>query len=119
MKKLIIADIALLLCSKLAKLPAALFAFLAKIPIIGKVFGLISKMFLLFGKFLIIPFYVLTAVLTVMLLLKLIKRIKKKKAQKIGSYDLPHEQTSAEYARERNKEFLRNGEPDRMNIFKD
>lgn len=54
-----------------------------------------------------------------MLLLKLIKRIKKKKAQKIGSYDLPHEQTSAEYARERNREFLRNGEPDRMNIFKD
>lgn len=119
MKKLIIADIALLLCSKLAKLPAALFAFLAKIPIIGKVFGLISKMFLLFGKFLIIPFYVLTAVLIVMLFLKLIKRIKKKKAQKIGSYDLPHEQTSAEYARERNREFLRNGEPDRMNIFKD
>jgi len=54
-----------------------------------------------------------------MLLLKLIKRIKKKKAQKIGNYDLPHEQTSAEYARERNREFLRNGEPDRMNIFKD
>ena len=115
MKRLIIADIALLLCSKLAKLPAALFAFLAKIPIIGKVFRLISKMFLLFGKFLTVPFYILTAILIVMLLLKLIKRIKKKKAQS----NLPHEQTSAEYARERNREFLRNGEPNRMNIFKD
>lgn len=54
-----------------------------------------------------------------MLLLKLIKRIKKKKAQKIDSYGLPHEQTSTEYAHERNREFIRNGEPDRMNIFKD
>lgn len=114
MKKLIIADIVLLLCSKLAKLPAALFAILAKIPIIGKVFGLISKMFLLFGKFLIIPFYVLTAVLIVMLLLKLFKSFKKE-----DKIDNQPYQTSAEYAQENNRKAVTQGDPNRMNIFKD
>ena len=110
MKKLVIADIVLLFLSKLSKVPAALFALLGKMPF----FGLISKIFLLFGKLLTIPFYILTAILIIMLLLKLFKSFKKE-----DKIDNQPYQTSTEYAQENNRKAVTQGDPNRMNIFKE
>ena len=52
---------------------------LGKVPFVGFIFGFISKLFLTLGKLLTIPFYILTAVLIIMILLKLFKNFKKKK----------------------------------------
>ena len=114
MKKLVITDIVLLFLSKLSKVPAALFALLGKIPFLGFIFRFISKIFLTFGKLLTIPFYILTAILIIMLLLKLFKNFKKKDKIDDQSY-----QTSAEYAQENNRKVVTQGDPNRMNIFKE
>ena len=111
MKKLVIADIVLLFLSKLSKVPAALFALLGKMPFFGLIFRFISKIFLLFGKLLTIPFYILTAILIIMLLLKLFKSFKKE--------DKIDNQPSTEYAQENNRKAVTQGDPNRMNIFKE
>ena len=58
-----------------------------------------------------------------MLLLKLLKNFKKKKSrgavQTATQTIVQPEQTSAEYARQRNREYIEHGDPNRMNIFKD
>ena len=112
MKKLVIADIVLLFLSKLSKVPAALFALLGKMPFFGLIFRFISKIFLLFGKLLTIPFYILTAILIIMLLLKLFKSFKKE--DKIDNQ--PYQ---TEYAQENNRKAVTQGDPNRMNIFKE
>jgi len=114
LKKLVIADIVLLFLSKLSKVPAALFALLGKMPFFGLIFRFISKIFLIFGKLLTIPFYILTAILIIMLLLKLFKSFKKE-----DKIDNQPYQTSAEYAQENNRKAVTQGDPNRMNIFKD
>lgn len=114
LKKLVIADIVLLFLSKLSKVPAALFALLGKMPFFGLTFRFISKIFLIFGKLLTIPFYILTAILIIMLLLKLFKSFKKE-----DKIDNQPYQTSAEYAQENNRKAVTQGDPNRMNIFKD
>lgn len=114
MKKLVIADIVLLFLSKLSKVPAALFALLGKIPFLGFIFRFISKIFLTFGKLLTIPFYILTAILIIMLLLKLFKSFKKE-----DKIDNQPYQTSTEYAQENNRKAVTQGDPNRMNIFKE
>lgn len=114
LKKLVIADIVLLFLSKLSKVPAALFALLGKMPFFGLIFRFISKIFLLFGKLLTIPFYILTAILIIMLLLKLFKSFKKE-----DKIDNQPYQTSTEYAQENNRKAVTQGDPNRMNIFKE
>ena len=114
LKKLVIVDIVLLFLSKLSKVPAALFALLGKIPFLGFIFRFISKIFLTFGKLLTIPFYILTAILIIMLLLKLFKSFKKE-----DKIDNQHYQTSTEYAQENNRKAVTQGDPNRMNIFKE
>ena len=109
LKKLVIADIVLLFLSKLSKVPAALFALLGKMPFFGLIFRFISKIFLIFGKLLTIP-----AILIIMLLLKLFKSFKKE-----DKIDNQPYQTSAEYAQENNRKAVTQGDPNRMNIFKD
>lgn len=119
--KLCAVDAALLFCSKLSFIPVGLFNSLAsKLGKFGFIFTALAKLFTILGKVLIIPFYVLTAVLILMLLLKLLKHFKKKKGR-MKTLDLEEDapKTTSEIARERNLRALKNMEANRMDIFKD
>lgn len=108
--KLVLVDAVLLFFSKLSALPVKLFTFIAsKLGKLGFIFTTLAKLFTILGKILIIPFYILTAVLVLMLLLKLVKQFKKRKSTKLP--------TTSDIQMERNEKAVKRGIVKQMDIF--